>query len=1120
MKKDFKGKILKTLVLVIALSGCKPSQTEEGADSVSFKGAKEAEALSSSSVEIRWDRIDSENISGYQVFEMLESTELVAKDLVGYNESSYVQTGLNSLKKYRFVVRAIYSDGSKDQNNFFVEATTLSPGDLSVEPSSLVTTTYKTHIFRVRDGKSPYVYSLVSGGGVINSSTGEFVAPATPGVSVIKVTDKGGSFAYVNVKTFTTLKLEPANSQLMYGRSLRYSISGGEGPYSLELVSGSSSAVLNTGTQELSAGSISGNVVVRVTDSNGLQETSLITVVDTYTPEYFLSGHNEAMCLGERGRQSLKCWGSVVDWVMGGHFNIGDEPNEMGDNLQRLEIGNQYEFTKVSLGRNYTCALDTSGNLKCIGYSSDAGNLGGAGNGSHRNDLSKAYSLTPIVNFGAGRTVKDFGVGNNFGCAILDNDRVKCWGDGYRGRTGMGSTADTGQSASQMGDNLPYVDLGTGRTVKEIALAATATCAILDNDRVKCWGDGSYGALGSGNTSILGDDPSHMGDALPYVDLGTGRTAKAIRGGYRNFCAILDNDRLKCWGQDHAGNLGQEAEADIGDDPGEMGDALPYIDLGTGRTVKDAAIAERTACAILDNDKLKCWGEGHYTGLGLSGYFGNQAGEMGDSLSYIDLGTGYTAKRIYTGIGSNHICVHLNTDEMKCWGSNSYGQIGQGDNQHFGDSASETVDKLDPIDLGSGGSVSSIAVGYHQTCAVLTDKSIKCFGHNKSGNLSISRAVMGDEAGEMGNSVLELDVGKGIKESFNLASGGMVLTVDDTIRAWGAASEGRLGHNKGDVGNTVGEMGNALTDIDFGTDRTVKMMAAASASKCAILDNGLVKCFGDGNHGLTGQGSTADLGTDPSQMGDALPYVDLGTGRTAVKLIGGTAHYCALLDNGLVKCWGNSTLGRTGYGHEATIGDDPGEMGDNLPYVDLGTGRTVRDIFGDYQSTCALMDNYELKCWGRNDYGQLGLNHASHIGNSPGEMGDNLPALDFGTSEKIIDVQIAERTTCAHFASEIVKCWGYGSYGALGIGQNIYVIGGTVYSLAANIKAVNFGTNRRARSIKAFKWGFCAVLDNAKIKCWGRNAKGTIGIGNAIDWGLAPSHLGDSWPYVDFGSFN
>jgi len=252
----------------------------------------------------------------------------------------------------------------------------------------------------------------------------------------------------------------------------------------------------------------------------------------------------------------------------------------------------------------------------------------------------------------------------------------------------------------EMGDNLPAVDLGTGRTATAIAVGIYHTCAILDDASVKCWGSGSRGQLGLGNTNNRGDSSGEMGDNLPTVDLGTGRSATAIAAAQYHTCALLDNKSVKCWGNTGYGQLGLGDENNRGDAPGEMGDNLPAVDLGTGRTATAIATGDSHTCALLDNKSVKCWGYNGYgqLGLGDTSNRGDASGEMGDNLPAVDLGTGRTATAVAVGI--YHTCAFLDDTSVKCWGINVSGQLGLGDANYRGDASGEMGNNLPAADLG------------------------------------------------------------------------------------------------------------------------------------------------------------------------------------------------------------------------------------------------------------------------------------------------------------------------------------------------------------------------------------------------------------------------------------
>ena len=411
--------------------------------------------------------------------------------------------------------------------------------------------------------------------------------------------------------------------------------------------------------------------------------------------------------------------------------------------------------------------------------------------------------------------------GTSHTCALFGNASVKCWGDNVSGDLGLGDTAPHGSGAGEMGASLPVLDLGPGRTVKAIAAGYRHTCAILDDDSVKCWGLGVFGELGNGDQVSRGAAPNEMGASLPRVDLGPGRTARAIAAGSGYTCVILDNGAVKCWGQNLAGELGLGDTNDRGTASGQMGASLPAVDLGAGRTAKAIACGAHHTCAILDNDTVRCWGTNGSgeLGLGDSTNRGTSAGQMGSSLPAVGLGPGRTAKQISTG--SDFTCAILDNNAMKCWGFNGYGQLGLGKTADVGKNAGEMGASLPAVDLGPGRTARAVRASIYSTCAILDDRSVKCWGLNWFGELGLGE---------------------------NSAPGHLL-----------------------DRGDSAGEMGASLPAVDLGPGRSASAISGGHNFSCVILDDASVKCWGRNDTAQLGLGDTNDRGDAPGEMGAALP---------------------------------------------------------------------------------------------------------------------------------------------------------------------------------------------------------------------------------------------------------
>eukprot|EP00798_Chlamydomonas_sp_ICE-L_P009609 gene9609-7522_t len=566
-----------------------------------------------------------------------------------------------------------------------------------------------------------------------------------------------------------------------------------------------------------------------------------------------------------------------------------------------------------------------------------------------------------------------------------------------------------------MGDSIPPVDLGTGRKATGITAGRFHTCAMLDNGDVKCWGNNIVGQLGLGDMVTRGDDVNEMGNKLPVVDLGTGRTATAITAGSYHNCALLDDGSMKCWGSNNGGQLGNGKYCGRGDRVDQMGDNLPAIQFNPpsptppsppqppnppgvdlSRDFPRSVMAGVThTCVLFTNGRVKCWGYLDFLGLGTNtgSIYQPDVNTRDDTRtlpsildSYVDLGTGRIASTIAVGV--SHTCAILDNGDLKCWGDNRDFQLGikKGRNS-IGVLMLQMGDKLPAVDLGTGRSATAIAAGGNHTCALLDNGVLKCWGANNLGQLG---RVDTEGCEDMGDDLPAVDLGTG--RSATAIAAGRVHTcaiLDNAdIKCWGHNNWGQLGLSDKETRATVGD---DVPAVDLGTGRTATAIAAGEYHTCALLDNSKVKCWGFNIAGELGIGDNAAHAT----VGDGHPAVDLGTGRTATAIAAGGHHTCALLDNGKLKCWGFNGLGQLGLGDTQSRGDDVGEMGDSLPVVDLGTNRTAITITTNGQHSCALLDDNSVKCWGRNKFGQLGLSDTVSRGGGVAEMGDKLPALQF-----------------------------------------------------------------------------------------------------------------------------
>ncbi|TPV96861.1 MAG: hypothetical protein B7733_02575 [Myxococcales bacterium FL481] len=401
----------------------------------------------------------------------------------------------------------------------------------------------------------------------------------------------------------------------------------------------------------------------------------------------------------------------------------------------------------------------------------------------------------------------------------------------------MAEECDDGNTADDDGCDADCVP----SRVVQLDLGGMHTCVVTRTGGVRCWGRGTHGQLGYGDTEARGDDEVPADDSNVEV----GGPVIQVSCGLDHTCALLVDGGVRCWGLGDHGRLGQGNLDSIGDD--ERPADVPPIDLGDKRVVAIEAANEHT-CAIFEDRSILCWGQG---ALGRLGY-GHEE-DVGDdespaSAGYVDVG----ADVLELAGGAEHTCARVEGGAMRCWGEATYRRLGYGGSANIGDDEAPAAAGDVPV----GGRVVQVAAGNKHSCARLEDGRVRCWGYGWFGqNGHPGVAYWNGDASAHG----DVDVGAAAADVF----AGMILSCarfdDGTVRCWGGGSLGYNGSGTTeDLGNDEPIHGIALLELGG----PVQTMSVGNNHVCALLDTAEVRCWGGALYGPLGYGNTDNIGDD------------------------------------------------------------------------------------------------------------------------------------------------------------------------------------------------------------------------------------------------------------------
>lgn len=339
--------------------------------------------------------------------------------------------------------------------------------------------------------------------------------------------------------------------------------------------------------------------------------------------------------------------------------------------------------------------------------------------------------------------------------------------------------------------------------------------------------------------------------------------------------------------------------------------------------------------------------------------------------------------------GGKHTCATTQAGVVWCWGKNWNGQLGNGYN----------TDRWSPYAIpgfAAQTTLSGAQAGSEHSCGATSAGSVHCWGYNGLGQLGDGTTATRFSTGTaiaFGASPSGVAVGE--SHSCGLSSGG-------ALKCWGRNDLGQLGD--GTSQNRTAPT--ALPSLSSG----VAQMVLGLNHSCARTITGGVQCWGYNHAGQVGNGSGGVGVTIAS------PTAVFGLASGVVAIDAGGNHSCALTQSGGVKCWGMNEHGQLGVGSKSN---------QFQPTDVIGLTSSVAGISAGEEHTCALTQAGSVKCWGRNNYGQLG---------DGGTTDSESPVDVAGLASGVVAISAGGGHTCAVLTSDEVLCWGRNDHGQLGDG--------------------------------------------------------------------------------------
>ena len=413
------------------------------------------------------------------------------------------------------------------------------------------------------------------------------------------------------------------------------------------------------------------------------------------------------------------------------------------------------------------------------GGQTGGGQTGTGGTGGGQTEEEPSQIVGPVAT-----EFKQISALSNHTCVIKGTERrVWCWGNNSHGQLGNGEIRDNIVTNFTSPVALQAITLEE-TNIQSVSAGHQLSCALLMDKTIKCWGENQNGQLGvgtAGGTSIT-----------PVTVVGI-NTATSVIAGVRYACAVLEDKTAKCWGNNHKGQFGNGVLGGPDESfpsPETVGGATP---LGN---IVSIAIGSEYTCAVLEDKTARCWGR---NGNGQLGIGRVDTASIPNPVTVLESAGGEALGNIASiSAAGNHTCALLEDKTARCWGLNTYGQLGDGTTERRTSPVTVLESPGTPL-----GNIASISVAGRHTCALLEDKTARCWGFNFYGELGngttseiLSPSTSISAPTPTPTTVLE-SPGTPLGNIASISTGGnhaCVILEDETARCWGFQIYGAVGN--------------------------------------------------------------------------------------------------------------------------------------------------------------------------------------------------------------------------------------------------------------------------------------------------------------------------------------